>query len=78
MGEEEVPKELQEYKKYIRRFWHTVAFDPERGHYRAVSIRIEYPKGQYHDILIPEAEYSPRVALERVKEWVERYGVLLE
>jgi len=54
MGEVEIPEELLEYKKYVRRVYTTTTFDPERGHYRAVAIRIEFPEGHFEDIYIPQ------------------------
>ena len=65
---------MSEEKPVIRRIIETVAFDPERGTYRAVEIRIEYPKGVYHSILIPIEEYDPDKVDEYVKNWLKRYG----
>ena len=58
----------------IRRIYETTAFDPERGTYRAVVIRIEFPPGQFHDITVPKAEYDPEKVPEYVKRWLEQYG----
>jgi hypothetical protein len=64
-----------EFQVRIVRVFETVGFDPERGTYRAVDIRFEYPEGTYHDLLIPLEEYKgPEDAKKRVKEWVEKYG----
>ena len=73
MAEEEKPKAR------IVAVFETSAFDPEKGTYRAVNVRIEYPigSGRYHDILIPVEEYSPEEAERRVREWVEKYGSIL-
>lgn len=64
----------EEFKPTIHRIYETVAFDPERGTYRAVVIRVEYPKGRYHDIYVPADEYDPNKVPEYVKQWLERYG----
>ena len=58
----------------IRRIYETTSFDPERGTYRAVVIRVEYPAGTFHDITIPKDEYNPEKVPEYVKEWLESYG----
>jgi len=58
----------------IRGIYETSAFDPEIGTYRAIVIRVEYPKGSFHDITIPKAEYEPAKALDYVKEWFETKG----
>ena len=58
----------------IRRIYETTSFDPERGTYRAIVIRVEYPPGNYRDITIPKDEYNPEKVPEYVKEWFERYG----
>ena len=73
MAEEKKPK-----AKIIRVF-ETVAFDPEKGSYRAVDVRFEYPigSGNYHDITIPLEEYTPEEAERRVREWVQKYGSLM-
>ena len=73
MAEEEEPK-----AKIIRVF-ETVAFDPEKGSYRAVDVRFEYPvgSGNYYDIVIPFEEYTPEEAERRVREWVQKYGSLM-
>jgi len=74
----------------IRRIYETTAFDPERGTYRAVVIRIEFPPGQFHDITVPKEEfppgqfhditvpkeeYDPEKVPEYVKEWLQKYGI---
>ena len=59
----------------IRRIYTTTAFDPERGTYRAVVIRIEFPPGRFHDITVPKEEYDPEKVPEYVKEWMQRYGI---
>ena len=62
----------------IVRIFETIAFDPERGTYRAVDIRFEYPPGQFHDIYVPIDEYKgPEHAKQLVKEWIEKYGKAL-
>ena len=66
MSEKEKPR--------IVRIYETTAFDPERGVYRAVVIRIEYPKGHYHDIYVPLEEYDPDKVDEYVRNWIKRYG----
>jgi len=73
MAEEEKPK-----AKIIRVF-ETVAFDPEKGSYRAVNVRFEYPvgSGNYYDIVIPLEEYSPEEAERRVREWIQKYGAIM-
>jgi len=58
----------------IRRILERTAFDPEIGSYRVVVIRVEYPKGQFHDIEIPKEEYKPDRVVEYVKEWFETAG----
>jgi len=58
----------------IRRIYETTAFDPERGTYRAVVIRVEYPPGHFHDITVPKEEYDPEKVPEYVKDWLEKYG----
>jgi len=58
----------------IRRIYETTAFDPERGTYRAVVIRVEFPPGQFHDITVPKSEYDPEKVPEYVKEWLAKYG----
>ena len=59
----------------IVRIFETIAFDPERGTYRAIDIRFEYPPGQFHDIYVPIDEYQgPDHAKQLVREWVEKYG----
>ncbi len=58
----------------IRRIYETTAFDPEKGTYRAVVIRVEFPPGQFHDITVPKAEYDPEKVPEYVKEWLNSYG----
>jgi len=58
----------------IRRIYETTAFDPERGTYRAVIIRVEWPKGNFHDITIPVDEYDPDKVMDYVKDWFEKYG----
>jgi len=62
----------EEFKPRIVRIWETTAFDPERGHHRAVNVRFEHSPGRYEDILIPVDEYSPEEARRRVKEWIEK------
>ena len=64
-------------KPKILRVYESWAFDPERGSYRAVFVRFEYPPGQIHDIPIPKEEFTPEEAERRVKEWVRSYGVLI-
>lgn len=58
----------------VRRIYETTAFNAERGTYKAVVIRVEYPKGNYHDIVIPAEEYDPEKVPEYVKEWLIKYG----
>jgi|GEM_PF-6107227 len=58
----------------IRRIYETTAFDPERGTYTAVVIRVEYPEGQFHDITVPKEKYNPEKVEEYVKEWLSKYG----
>jgi len=58
----------------IRRIYETTSFDPERGTYRAVVIRVEYPPGTFHDITIPKDEFNPKKVPDYVKEWLETYG----
>jgi len=72
MGEEKKAPEA-----IIRRIIETTAFDPERGTYRAINVRFEYPEGVFHDILIPKEEYTPEEAERRIREWIEKYGVLV-
>jgi hypothetical protein len=65
----------EEFVPRIVRIFETTAFDPEKGTYRAVDIRFEYPEGVFHDILVPMDEYKgPEDAKKRVKEWIEKYG----
>jgi len=66
-------------KARIIRVFETVAFDPERGSYRAVNVRFEYPvdSGNFYDVLIPWEQYSPEEAERRVREWVQKYGRLM-
>jgi len=75
MSEEK--KEEKAPEAIIRRIIETTAFDPERGTYRAIDIRFEYPEGVFHDILIPKEEYTPELAEKKVREWIEKYGVLV-
>jgi len=58
----------------VRRIYETTTFDPERGTYRAVVIRVEFPPGQFHDIVVPKDEYDPNKVPEYVKKWLEQYG----
>lgn len=58
----------------VRRIYETTAFDPERGAYRAVVIRVEFPPGQFHDITVPKSEYDPNKVPEYVKAWLENFG----
>jgi len=58
----------------IRRIYETTCFDPERGTYRCVIIRVEYPEGHFHDITVPKDEYHPEKVPEYVKKWLEKYG----
>jgi len=67
----------EEFKPRITRVFETTAVDPERGTYRAVNVRFEYAPGRYEDLLIPLEEYSPDEAKRRVKEWCEKYGVVI-
>ena len=69
-----VAEEKEVYAPIIRRIYETTAFDPERGTYRAVVIRVEYPPGAFHDIYVPAEEYDPDKVPEYVKRWLERYG----
>ena len=70
MAEEEKPKAR------IIRIFEISAFDPERGTFRGVNIRFEYPvgSGNYPDIVIPLEEYTPEEAERRVREWIQKYG----
>jgi len=67
MGEEAKPKVK------IVRIFETVAFDVQKGTYRAVDIRVEV-NGHFADILIPKDEYDPSKVQDYVKEWWERQG----
>jgi len=58
----------------IRRIYETSVFDPERGTYRAVIIRVEWPPGSFHDITVPVEEYDPEKVDYYVKSWFEKYG----
>jgi len=58
----------------IRRIYETTAFDPEKGTYRAVVIRVEWPKGVFHDIYVDVNEYDPNKVEDYVKNWLSRYG----
>ena len=71
--------EEKKLKAKIIRVFETVAFDPEKGSYRAVDVRFEYPigSGNYYDIVIPFEEYTPEEAERRVREWVQKYGSLM-
>ncbi|RLE49024.1 MAG: hypothetical protein DRJ18_00665 [Candidatus Methanomethylicota archaeon] len=65
-------------KLKVLRVFESVVFDPERGPIRVVTIRFEYPPGHLNEINIPKEEYTPEIAKERLKEWVEKYGPLFE
>ena len=58
----------------IRRIYETTCFDPERGSYRCVIIRVEYPQGLFHDITVPKDSFDPERVPEYVKKWLEQYG----
>jgi len=58
----------------IRQIYETTAFDPERGVYRAVAIRVELPGGIIRDILIPADEYNPELVDHYIREWWSKYG----
>ena len=66
-------------KARIIRIFEISAFDPERGTFRGVNIRFEYPvgSGNYHDIVIPLEEYTPEEAERRVREWIQKYGGII-
>ena len=68
-----MPEEKKVYP-IIRRVYETVAFEPEKGTYRAVCIRVEYPPGTFHDIYVPLEEFDPEKVEEYVKNWLKRYG----
>lgn len=67
-----MPEEVE--APVIRRIYETTAFDAERGTYRAVVIRVEYPPGSFHDITIPKDEYDPEKVPQYVSEWLSQYG----
>ena len=58
----------------IRRIYETTAFDPEKGTYRAVVIRVEYPRGVFHDIYVDVNAYDPNKVEDYVRSWLSRYG----
>jgi len=58
----------------IRRVYESTCFDPERGTYRCVIIKVEYPQGNYHDITVPADEFDPDKVPEYVKNWLTKYG----
>ena len=64
----------EEIRPVIRRIYESVAFDPEKGTYRVVVIRVEYPPGYYQDITVPADEYDPNKVPEYVRKWFEKYG----
>lgn len=58
----------------IRRIVETTCFDPERGTYKCIEIRVEVPGAGIHSIYIPAEEYDPNKVPQYVKEWYEKYG----
>lgn len=77
MAEEKPEVKEEKPRARIVRIFETVCFDPERGTYRCVDIRVEYPPGQYHDIYIPVEQYDPDKVPEIVAEWKRRFGELI-
>ena len=58
----------------IRQIFESTCFDPNRGAYDCVIIRVEWPPGYYHNIEIPRDEYDPNRVDEYVREWFIKYG----